>query len=133
VGMGPYVPHETAPVGDTEFSEEDRLDLSLNMIALLRLMLPEINIAATTALQALDPRGRERALKVGANVMMPVVTPQKYRSSYQLYANKPCVHESPGDCQNCITRRVKSAGFVPALGQRGDSLHYVHRTDHVDS
>jgi biotin synthase len=122
VGMGPYIPSNTPLKG-----EEGDLDLGLNMIAVLRLMMPDINIASTTALQALNPIGRELGLKAGANVIMPIVTPTKYRENYQLYKGKPCINESSEDCMKCITKRIKSTGLNPSFGEWGDSLHYASR------
>jgi biotin synthase len=54
VGMGPYIPCSDAPIDDSSFNSEKNLNLGLKMIAVLRLMMPEINIASTTALQVLD-------------------------------------------------------------------------------
>ena len=65
------------------------LDLSLKMIALTRLYLHNVNIVAATALEALDPEGgRNRGIEAGANVVMPVLTPEKYRRCYDLYPGK---------------------------------------------
>ena len=91
-GMGPYLEHEQTPLYPrrTElWPEEKRFSMSLKMIALLRLLMPDINIAATTALQAIDPKGREKALRVGANVIMPNLTPVAHKVNYKLYENKP--------------------------------------------
>lgn len=127
VGMGPFIAHEDAPLGETDFTKTERLQTSLNMIALLRLLMPDINIAATTALQALDPFGREMGLQAGANVIMPIATPRDYRESYLLYENKPCVNEDSEDCRHCITARIRSAGFTPVFKEWGDSRHYFKR------
>lgn len=91
-GMGPYLEHEKTPLysrKDVLWSLQRRFDMSLKMVALLRLLMPDINIAATTALQAIDPKGREKALKIGANVVMPNLTPLAYKGEYKLYENKP--------------------------------------------
>jgi len=77
-GMGPFLEHEDTPLyqyKDLLKSKQERFDLALNMVAVLRLLMPDINIAAATALQAVDPAGREKALAVGANVIMPNLTP----------------------------------------------------------
>ena len=93
VGMGPYVPNGDTPMG-TEVKmqgegEQRRFDLSLRMIALTRLYLHGVNIVAATALEALDPEGgRNRGIEAGANVVMPVLTPEKYRRCYDLYPGK---------------------------------------------
>lgn len=126
VGMGPYIPCKETPM-NKEINFKKNYDFSLNMVALLRLLSPKINIAATTALQVIRPKGREAALMAGANVIMPIVTPQKYRANYQLYDDKPCVNESSKDCMCCITNRIKSVGLNPALGEFGDSLKYQER------
>ena len=131
IGMGPYVPHSGTPLADgdnisPELAERN-LDLSLKMISLLRILIPDVNIAATTALQALHPRGREKALKAGANIVMPVVTPQKYREDYKLYENKPCIDEKAEDCRGCLSSRVKSIGEEIAYGEWGDPPRYFRR------
>ena len=104
VGMGPYVPNGDTPLG-TQVEMEggggqwkdkvplststSNLDLSLRMIALTRLYLHDVNIVAVTALEALDPTGgRNRGIEAGANVVMPVLTPGKYRRNYDLYPGK---------------------------------------------
>ena len=93
VGMGPYVPNGDTPLG-IEVEERGgggrrRLDLALRMIALTRLYLHDVNIVAATALEALDHEGgRNRGIEAGANVVMPVLTPGKYRRGYDLYPGK---------------------------------------------
>jgi biotin synthase len=97
------------------------------MIAATRLTIPDANIASTTALQAIDPEGREKGLLAGANVIMPNVTPLKYREEYLLYPNKPCLGEDSELCRGCLERRVKSIGEEIAWGERGDPLHFAGR------
>jgi biotin synthase len=133
IGMGPYVIHEETPMVEEISNKEElksrNLDWGLKMVAILRLVMPDINIAATTALQALDPIGRERALEAGANILMPIVTHKNYRKDYQLYENKPCIDEEASDCKNCLAGRVKTVGDEIAYGQWGDSPHYFKRVD----
>jgi biotin synthase len=127
VGMGPYIEHHHTPLFDyrnTLLPLKERFSLSLRMVATLRLLMPKINIAAATALQAIDKMGRERALKVGANVIMPNITPGSYRNNYKLYDNKPCTDENPEDCTNCLQARIAMTGNEIGLGDWGDSLHY---------
>ena len=89
VGMGPYVPAPGTPLASACRRERRRYDLSLRMIALTRLYLHDVNIVAATALEALDPEGgRNRGIEAGANVVMPVLTPEKYRRCYDLYPGK---------------------------------------------
>jgi biotin synthase len=98
------------------------------MIAVTRLYLHDVNIAAATALQALAPDGRERGIRAGANVIMPNITDTKYRRSYQLYAGKPCLDENAGLCKGCLERRLAAIGETIDYGRRGDSLHFRKRT-----
>ncbi len=127
VGMGPFIPSDQVPLNYQGYNQERNLNLSLNMIAVLRLLMPDINIASTTALQALNPIGRELGLKAGANIIMPIVTPTRYRKNYLLYQGKPCINESSKDCLNCITNRIKSIDLNTAFGKWGDSLHFFKR------
>lgn len=84
------------------------------MIAATRLLLPEINIAATTALQTLTPDGREQGLRFGANAVMPQVTPLHVRRDYTLYDGKPCLDDSAGQCARCL----ETASHRPDGGSR---------------
>lgn len=129
-GMGPYIEHEDTPLHQFRhllFSKKERFDLALNMIAVLRILMPDINIAAATALQAIDPAGREKALAVGANVMMPNLTPCEYREEYQLYENKPCLDEDAELCRNCLEARVELAGAEIGYNEWGDSKHFLKK------
>jgi biotin synthase len=130
-GMGPYIEHEDTPLyefRDLLIPLRDRFLLSLKMVSLLRIMMKDINIAATTAMQTIDPQGREKALMVGANVIMPNLTPVKYRQDYLLYENKPCLDEEAGECKSCLEARIFLAGDEVAYGEWGDSKHFNHRT-----
>ncbi|MFC1467435.1 [FeFe] hydrogenase H-cluster radical SAM maturase HydE [Verrucomicrobiota bacterium] len=133
VGMGPYIPHKDTPMGKDipaydDAKNTEMLHLGLRMIAVTRLLLKDINIAATTALQALEYTGREQGLKAGANVIMPNVTETEYRPAYQLYDNKPCTDENSAMCRGCLARRVKSIGETIGFNEWGDSPHYFKRT-----
>lgn len=132
IGMGPYVVSENTPMGievnsknlNTIEIQKERIELTLKMIAVTRLYLKNVNIAATTALQALDSFGREKGLMAGANILMPIITLEKYRAKYQLYDNKPCIEDSSDDCKKCLSGRVVSIGETVGFGERGDSPHY---------
>ena len=127
VGMGPYIEHTETPLYDFKDSLlplKERFYLSLRMIASLRILMKDINIAAATALQAIDPIGREKAVKAGANVIMPNITPTSKRTNYQLYENKPCIDEGADDCITCLEARITIAGDTVAYGEWGDSPHF---------
>jgi len=129
-GMGPYIEHADTPL--IEHSQnllplKERFDLTLKMIAIIRIMMKDINIVAATALQAIDPIGREKAIKIGANILMPNITPGKYRDSYKLYDNKPCTDDSAEDCQSCLEARISLADSEVIYSEWGDSKHYTER------
>ena len=129
-GMGPYIEHADTPLfryRDQLIPLKDRFDLSLKMVAILRIMMKNINIAATTAMQTIDPQGREKALMVGANVIMPNLTPVKYRQDYLLYENKPCLDEEAEECKSCLEARIHMAGDSIGYGEWGDSRHFTER------
>lgn len=129
-GMGPYIEHEHTPLYQFRHllkSKQKRFDLALNMIAALRLLMPDINIAAATALQAIDPAGREKALTIGANVIMPNLTPCEYRKEYLLYEDKPCLDEDAELCRNCLEARIELAGSEIGYNEWGDSKHFQKR------
>jgi len=129
-GMGPYIEHAQTPLyeyRDDLLPLKQRFQLTLRMIALLRLLMPDINIAATTALQAIDPMGREKAIQIGANIIMPNITPAKYRNHYLLYENKPCTDENADDCLSCLEARVSMINHRIGKNTRGDSKHYQKR------
>lgn len=131
VGMGPYLEHADTPLykhKDLLMPVMERFNLSIRMIAVLRIMIPDINIASTTALQSIVPWGREFGLKAGANVIMPNITPLKYRLNYLLYDNKPCIDEEADDCLDCLEKRIKMIGEEIAYNDYGDSKHFIKRT-----
>lgn len=130
VGMGPYIEHRETPLykyKDTLLPQKERFDLSLKMVAILRIMMKDINIAATTAMQTIDPLGREKAIKAGANVIMPNLTPVKYREGYLLYEDKPCLDEEAEECKTCLEARIAISGDEIGFGDTGTSLHYQRR------
>lgn len=129
VGMGPYIEHENTPLArlKNKLGLQERFDLSLKMIASLRILMKDINIAAATALQAIDPLGREKAIMTGANIIMPNITPGIYRDSYALYKNKPCTDEAAEDCKGCLETRLNMADADIGYGEWGDSPHFERR------
>lgn len=131
IGMGPYIPHSDTPLRkDSEWTPEirkARFELGLRMIAATRLYLHDVNIAAATALQALDPEGREKGLLAGANVIMPNVTETRYRADYRLYDGKPCLNENSSLCRGCLERRIAAIGETILWNKRGDSPHWRKR------
>lgn len=122
VGIGPFVPHH-----DTRYAglPTPSADFTLVLLSLIRLLLPRVLLPATTALGTVDPLGREKGLKAGANVVMPNLSPVTHRKDYMLYDNKICTGEEAAECLACLSRRIAAAGFTPDFS-RGD--HVESRT-----
>ena len=108
IGIGPYISHEDTPFKDMKSGS---LELTIRLIAILRLMFPYALIPSTTALGTIHPQGRELGLKAGANVVMPNLSPQNVRKLYTLYDNKICTGEEAAQCIECLKNRVKNAGY----------------------
>lgn len=129
-GMGPYIEHVDTPLWSYHkdlLPLEERFDLALKMIAILRLLMKNINIASSTALQAIDSMGREKALTIGANVIMPNITPGKYRDDYKLYENKPCTNQDDADYKKTLEARIHKSGNEVGYNEWGDSIHFKER------
>ena len=109
VGIGPFIPHPATPLKEAETGD---FDLALKVMALTRIMLPDINIPATTAMETINPNGRIIALQSGANVVMPNVTSTQYRPKYEIYPNKICLNDNPDKCRGCIEGKIRSIGRV---------------------
>ena len=146
VGMGPYIPHEDTPLGKIvahwrtgaplpdelkelaaqprgdfwNLNNSELLELSVEMVAKLRILLPDINIAATTALQVLDPMGRELAIQHGANVIMPNMTETSLRGNYSLYQGKQGVEDDAVSTRDKLVENLSGLGITIGWDERGD-------------
>ena len=146
VGMGPYIPHYDTPLGKIvahwrtgaplppeleelaaqprgdfwNLSNAELLKLSVDMVARLRILLPDINIAATTALQVLDPMGREEAILHGANVIMPNMTETALRGNYSLYQGKQGVEDDAASTRDKLVENLSGLGITIGWDERGD-------------
>jgi biotin synthase len=125
VGIGPFLAHHDTPLGN---AVSGTLDLTLRTLAIIRILMPDVHIPATTAMGSVEKGGREKALQCGANVIMPNVTPTKYRKHYEIYPNKICIDDAPSDCRTCIEGMLKSLGRTIAT-HRGDSIKGKRKTN----
>ncbi|MBE1305192.1 [FeFe] hydrogenase H-cluster radical SAM maturase HydE [Clostridium botulinum] len=118
VGIGPFIPHK-----DTILKNQSAgtLEDTTTLLALIRLLLPEVLLPATTALGTINPIGREAGLKAGANVVMPNLSPTNVRNKYMLYDNKICTGDEAAECRKCIENRINNAGFSLDLA-KGDNI-----------
>lgn len=116
VGIGPFIPHK-----DTPFANEKSgtLELTLYMLGLLRLMLPNVLLPATTALGTIAPNGRELGILAGANVVMPNLSPTMVREKYLLYNNKICIGDEAAESVENLKLRMKEIGYQIVVS-RGD-------------
>lgn len=131
IGMGPYIIHKDTPLGQEwehiVLPKEKRVELGLKMIAITRIFLRDVNIAATTALQGLDSHGREKGLLAGANILMPTATLEEHKKKYLLYDDKPGIEDSVEKCRDDMDMKVKSIGDEIVYGEWGDSLHFKRK------
>lgn len=118
VGIGPFIPHH-----DTPFAEEKQgsLEMTLLMLGLTRLIVPNVLLPSTTALGTIHPKGREMGILAGANVVMPNLSPQDVRKKYLLYDNKICTGDEAAECIACLGRRMESIGYK-LVTSRGDHI-----------
>ena len=118
VGIGPFVPHH-----DTPFAEEQQgsLETTLLLLGMIRLILPNVLLPATTALGTIHPKGREMGILAGANVVMPNLSPKDVRKKYLLYDNKICTGDEAAECIACLGRRMESVGYK-LVSARGDHI-----------
>ncbi len=116
IGIGPFIPHHQTPFAK---KAEGTMEQTLILISILRLMLPNALIPATTALGTIHPNGREMGILYGANVVMPNLSPTSVRKKYELYDNKICTGDEAAECRFCLEGRMKKIGYELAV-DRGD-------------
>lgn len=116
-GIGPFIPHHNTPFRD---ETQGSLELTLFLLSVIRLMLPEVLLPATTALGTIDPKGREKGIMAGANVVMPNLSPVAVRKKYELYDNKICTGDESAQCRDCLDKRMEMIGCRLAV-DRGDA------------
>lgn len=125
IGLGPYIPHAATPLAIKGINKNmDSYTSTLKMLALTRIIMPDINIVASTALQTINPLGLEAGIKAGANIVMPVLTPEAVRGKYALYNNKsytPLIE---------LANRIANISYEVGLWALGDSSYYFSRTKH---
>lgn len=117
IGCGPYIEHPDTELGRyPEYaSDEEQVpnteQMAYKVLALVRLLCPDANIPSTTAIATLNKKsGRENGLSVGANILMPNMTPIVYRSLYEIYPAKACLDETAQECQTCMSARIAAIG-----------------------
>ncbi|WP_297435705.1 [FeFe] hydrogenase H-cluster radical SAM maturase HydE [uncultured Clostridium sp.] len=122
-GIGPFIPQKDTPLGD---EEGGTLEKTILMLSIVRLLLPEVLLPATTALGTIDPTGREKGIKAGGNVVMPNLSPTSVREKYALYDGKICTGDEAAECRMCIERRMKKFGYDVEVN-RGDNVKWADK------
>lgn len=116
IGIGPFIPHHETPLSEQASGSVDK---TVDLLAILRLMIPKVLLPATTALGSLHATGRELGIRAGANVVMPNLSPLDVREKYDLYDGKICTGDEAAECRKCIQKRIENAGFAVDMA-RGD-------------
>lgn len=118
VGIGPFIPQKDTPFGTMPAGTQE---LTVYLLSIIRILLPQVLLPATTALGTIDPQGREKGILAGANVCMPNLSPVSVREKYALYDNKICTGDEAAQCVQCLRRRIESVGCSMPVS-RGDHV-----------
>ncbi|MSS18972.1 [FeFe] hydrogenase H-cluster radical SAM maturase HydE [Pseudoramibacter porci] len=118
IGIGPFIPQKDTPFGG---QPSGTLKMTLHLLAIIRLMQPDVLLPATTALGTIDPLGREKGILAGANVVMPNLSPTSVRGKYLLYDGKICTGDEAAECRRCMAMRIEKTGYHVAV-DRGDHI-----------
>lgn len=121
-GIGPFIPHPETPLAK---ESGGTLELALRTMAVMRILMEDINIPATTAMESLRSNGRILALRSGANVIMPNMTNGEYRMFYELYPNKACINDTPAHCKTCIGAKILAIGRTIGTGPGGHKKNNI--------
>lgn len=110
IGIGPFIPHPSTPLAESPPGDPRQ---SAKILAVTRIVTGDTHLPATTASGVLDPQGRKKALLAGANVVMPDITPRKYREHYEIYPGKT---QPQGDMEPLLLM-INSLGRIIGQGR----------------
>lgn len=116
VGLGPFIPHHATPLKDFPAGSTERTLLCLSIV---RLLLPNVLLPATTALATIDGDGRIKGMNAGCNVVMPNLSPMEDRSKYLLYDNKASSGDEAAESLRALREHLAAAGYEVVI-DRGD-------------
>lgn len=120
-GIGPFIPHKDTPLKDYDHGS---LETTVICLSIVRLLLPNVLLPATTALSSIDKHGREEGLKAGGNVIMPNLSPMPVREKYSLYDNKAYILDEDAEYRVMIEKKINEAGFEIEVS-RGDNPEFI--------
>ena len=118
IGLGPFIPHKDTPFRDEPAGS---VDLTLLVIALCRIMLPDALIPSTTALGTVEAEGRQKGVLAGCNVVMPNLSPLEVRKKYMLYDGKVGTEMSAEAGIAALRRQMEEIGYEVVVS-RGDFI-----------
>ena len=121
VGIGPFMPHKDTPFANCKSGS---VELTLFLLSLVRVILPDVLLPATTALGTADKDGRERGILAGANVCMPNLSPQHAKQKYTLYNDKLCSGAESADEHEQLKTKLKNIGYH-VVTNRGDHKKFI--------
>lgn len=124
-GIGPFIPQSETPLGN---EKGGTLDQTVILLSLIRLLLPDVLLPASTALGSVDPLGREKGIKAGGNVVMPNLSPTEVRDKYALYDGKICTGDEAAECRMCIEGRMRKFGYEVEVN-RGDNVKWLKKNN----
>lgn len=127
VGIGPFMPHEESRFKDFQ---KGSVNMTLKLISLIRIILPSVLLPATTALGSAEKGGRERGILAGANVIMPNITPAKYRKDYNLYNNKDSLYVETIENLQTVKNNINEIGYKIVV-DRGDAYNIYSDKDKI--
>ena len=116
VGIGPFIPHRDTPFRDCP---PGTAQMTLRLLAIIRMMLHHVLLPATTALGTVQSDGRQRGMGYGANVVMPNLSPLSVRKKYALYDNKISTGEEAAESVALLKQSMAAAGYR-VVTARGD-------------
>ena len=120
LGLGPYIKSKNTPMENLLSKEKENFKLTLKVIAICRILLKDINITSSTALQAIDKKGYLKGLLAGANVIMPNFTPTNYKENYSIYEKKNIVKDEVFAYNKILSEEI-------VYKEKGDPKHYLKR------
>lgn len=120
-GIGPFIPHKDTPLKDYDHGS---LETTVICLSIVRLLLPNVLLPATTALSSIDKHGREEGLKAGGNVIMPNLSPMSVREKYSLYDNKAYILDEDAEYRVMIEKKINEVGFEIEVS-RGDNPEFI--------
>lgn len=120
-GIGPFIPHKDTPLKNYDHGS---LETTVICLSIVRLLLPNVLLPATTALSSIDKHGREEGLKAGGNVIMPNLSPMSVREKYSLYDNKAYILDEDAEYRVMIEKKINEAGFEIEVS-RGDNPEFI--------